>query len=79
MDVLTEQQISAIENGITTVEAFENSKVVKDSSNDIVDRGNGPEYRQYFFDATGAKTDVDYRPTSVKEVSSKAAKIKLTA
>jgi hypothetical protein len=67
-DVLTEEQIGAMEAGITTREALEESKVVKDADGDVVDDGNGPQYRQYFFSKDGMRADIDYRGTSNKSV-----------
>jgi hypothetical protein len=64
MDVLTDEQIAAIDNDITTIENLETSKVVKDVDGVIVDQGDGPIYRQYFFSKDGMKSDIDKRATS---------------
>lgn len=69
MDVLTEEQIAAIDNGITTKEDLETSKVVKDSDGVVVDQGDGPIYRQYFFSKDGMRADVDYRKTTSTSTS----------
>lgn len=71
MDVLTEEQKSAIESGITTLEDMQNSKVVRDENGDVVDNGDGPIYRQNFFSKDGLRADVDKRVNAKTPITAK--------
>lgn len=58
MDVLTDEQKSAIERGVRTVAEYKESLRVKDGNG--VDLPGTPQYRQYFFKTTAVE-DIDLR------------------
>jgi hypothetical protein len=72
LDVLTDEQKSAIQRGIRTVAEYKESLLVKDGNGDLLKNADGslqaPQYRQHFFKAV-ATEDIDLRvaaPVAVK-------------
>lgn len=64
-DVLTKEQMQAIEKGIRSVEEFKNSRLVRDK--DGKELKGTPQYSQNFFSLT-AKEDEDFRTVKTVEV-----------
>ena len=67
--ILTEQQKAAIEAGLTSLEVFENSQMVKDSDgNAILDHNEELQYSAKFF-AKAGKEDIDLRAPAAGHLS----------
>ena len=59
--ILTDNQESALESGLTTLDVFENAQLVKDDKgNEILDDAGNLIYTAKFFSKT-AKEDIDHR------------------
>ncbi len=75
--ILTSGQEYAIESGLSSLDVFENSQMVRDSEGDAIPDANGAvQFSAKFFSKDGSKGDEDRRETSIAKVEDKASLLK---